>query len=721
MKKIFKKFIKKDLSKQPIVQYDGVEEGFFVGWCATYIGEVAIFIEGVKVAEGLCDQVREDVKEILGIEAKGFHILFDGSAIEYSWLFRDELSVSVVALNDENIRFDSTVTANQLVEQVLFYNKQSISELKNTIEKSLLWNEEYYCSQLRTDRVMATDKIKDYILFGAKLRKDPCVHFSTNYYLTTAKNGDLINENPLIHYLHFGEKNGFRVNPYFDPISYENSNKDVTDWEHSLLAHFVLHGDKEGRQYSDIHTETFITKEEITYVENEFPFAKKVGFEESMGFCEYIILGKKFAMIVGWYVSDNELIEVAVSQNNSSDMLAENAKIITCNRPDVKKAFPNKNVKDFSGFVALVEINNRASMKADGSLSVHLVDDRGSISVQSQMIYLADENKNINCSRILNSWNPELSEHQTLAATVILPMIHELYPVDDIVSSNRHNYGAVNDAPVGTVIIPLYGRFDFMRYQISNFSRYGGLGNIEVIYVVDDPSIEVKVLKLAVELHKIFNFNFSVVSLANNVGFGRANNIGVEYATAENLILLNSDVLPKDGDWANKLIDHLNCLPDAGLVGARLLFEDESIQHDGMLPMLLEEYPGLIFNDHPMKGWPVSLSHNEPKSAECPLVTAACVAVKKLFFKQLGGFDSAYVLGDFEDSDLCLRAIDKGKTNYICRDITLNHLERLSQNLVEAGDWKHKLTLLNANTYNQRWSKNLKILFPDVLKELNNA
>ena len=122
-----------------------------------------------------------------------------------------------------------------------------------------------------------------------------------------------------------------------------------------------------------------------------------------------------------------------------------------------------------------------------------------------------------------------------------------------------------------------------------------------------------------------------------------------------------------------------------------------------------------------MKGLPVSLSNKEKIPEACVLVTAACVAIKKSLFNSLNGFDPAYVLGDFEDSDLCLRAIDQGKINYICRDITLNHLERLSQNLVEPGDWKHKLTLLNANTYNQRWSKNLQTLFPVELKEFKNA
>ena len=86
-------------------------------------------------------------------------------------------------------------------------------------------------------------------------------------------------------------------------------------------------------------------------------------------------------------------------------------------------------------------------------------------------------------------------------------------------------------------------------------------------------------------------------------------------------------------------------------------------------------------------------------------------AISKSLFEEVGGFDPAYVLGDFEDSDLCLKVLEAGKRNVICRDVELNHLERQSQNLVEAGDWKHKLTIYNAITYNQRWSQKLNQLF----------
>lgn len=665
MKKILKKLFKKETNNvNPILQYDGIEEGYFVGWVSSDVTHIEIFIEGEKVAEGMCNQVRDDVKRILGVDAKGFYILFDGVNINPNWLFTEKLTVTVVALNDNNIKTESTISPSKLVADVLFYNKQLISHYKAIIVDSSLWDETYYCAKIKGDRVAATDKVKDYILFGNKLNMDPCATFSTEKYL-----------NELVH---------------------NTGNSD------EIKVPAIIHSLSEAPK-AIINTDVVDVN------------------EDRLGYCEYVILGSQFAMIVGWYISDDTLAEAFISLRNHHNMLASNAKIMHISRPDVKAAFPNRNVDDLSGFMALVEITEKSSFDSKVSLSIHLSDEMGAISVNPEHIYFGDVDTNINCSRILNNWNPELVEHKAIAGSVILSMIHELYPTNKPVASKRYDYGTLNTQPKGSVIIPLYRRFDFMRYQISNFSRYKGMNDIEVIYVVDDPSISLSVLKLAVELHKVFNFNFSVVTLENNVGFGRANNMAVEYATSENLILLNSDVLPKDGAWAKQLIDNLTTLPNAGLVGARLLFEDESIQHDGMAPMLLGQYPGLIFNDHPMKGLPVSLSNKEKIPEACVLVTAACVAIKKSLFNSLNGFDPAYVLGDFEDSDLCLRAIDQGKINYICRDITLNHLERLSQNLVEPGDWKHKLTLLNANTYNQRWSKNLQTLFPVELKEFKNA
>ena len=141
---------------------------------------------------------------------------------------------------------------------------------------------------------------------------------------------------------------------------------------------------------------------------------------------------------------------------------------------------------------------------------------------------------------------------------------------------------------------------------MSAFARFGGTEDLEIIYVVDDPSISSGVSVLASELLAIFGVSFSVVHIQTNVGFGMANNIGASFASADKLILMNSDVLPSDATWANTLLDHVDNLPSAGIVGVRLIYEDGSIQHDGMAPFVSHDYPDLFMNGHPMKGWPLS-------------------------------------------------------------------------------------------------------------------
>ena len=74
-------------------------------------------------------------------------------------------------------------------------------------------------------------------------------------------------------------------------------------------------------------------------------------------------------------------------------------------------------------------------------------------------------------------------------------------------------------------------------------------------------------------------------------------------------------------------------------------------------------------------------------------------------YEELGGLDEQYLLGNFEDSDLCLRAITKGYRNYLVPSVLLYHLERKSQDLVEDIDWKNRVTLFNCWQHSARWGK----------------
>jgi GT2 family glycosyltransferase len=425
---------------------------------------------------------------------------------------------------------------------------------------------------------------------------------------------------------------------------------------------------------------------------------------------EMVLYDGDSLFMCGWILDKGNLKSVSF-EDAADKYRIESKDILRYARQDVAEAFVDEiKLTTQPGFTLRIPLTAPIPAKRLKKLKLSVAVNDTETNVLIPNVFNLDESPLVNVQRVMNGWNLHNKKHRQLCDSTIQPVIKNIFPMDKTTRSSRVDFGLVS-SPKASVIIPLYGRYDFMRYQLSNFSRFESLKDYEVLYVVDDPKISHAVEELAKELSVVFPQPFSVITLAENMGFGGANNIGVKYATSDNLILLNSDVLPKDGTWADKMIAQIDNNDDVGVVGARLLFEDNSIQHDGMAPMVLKEYPELLLNDHPNKGWPVSLSKNPAKVADCPLLTAACIAISKSLFEEVGGFDPAYVLGDFEDSDLCLKVLEAGKRNVICRDIELNHLERQSQNLVAAGDWKHKLTIYNAMIYNRRWSQKLHELF----------
>ncbi len=422
--------------------------------------------------------------------------------------------------------------------------------------------------------------------------------------------------------------------------------------------------------------------------------------------CEYAIETATHYFIAGWVLDDSQA-ELFCLKDNKGNTVASFEEGIRIRRKDVVDAFGDTPMTRSAGLNFIFSKDESFDEKEKAKVLKLAFTYKGEeVTLPIDNVYTASQDPATNAMRLLNTWQPHSPSHLK-KASAFSAVLREIFPADVRASATRFDFNTQVQNPTASLIIPLYGRYDFMRYQLSHFGRFVQTQQCEVIYVVDDPSIANQVMKLAREMEVISSQPFSVLLLSQNLGFGKANNIGVEHAQSDIVALINSDILPKSPDWLEKLLETAR-QPDAGIVGARLLFEDESLQHDGMAPMTVREYPGLLFNDHPKKGWPKSLAPFDQPVAPCPLITAACWVMKKSLYQELGGFDPEYVLGDFEDSDLCLRMLELGKTNYIRRDVELYHLERQSQNLVKPGQWKHNITVLNAVYFNNKWHSTLK-------------
>lgn len=421
---------------------------------------------------------------------------------------------------------------------------------------------------------------------------------------------------------------------------------------------------------------------------------------------EYVIAVDGHLCLVGWVLDGGGTEKFALNTNKTTYTQHSSFRYT---RSDVNNAFSNEaSATVNAGFILVFSDPELTSSPSAKDVKLQLTLDGKSEVMVAQQVFNGKADPMTNVQRLLNNWQ-STSPSQLQKGEMFLPVLHGIYPANTNVNVAEHIYGEPSLSPSVSVIIPLYGRIDFMRYQLSNFGRNVDRNAVEVIYVLDDPKLANQARKLASELETITAFPFKLIVLSKNVGFGRANNIGVDHASADTLLLLNSDILPKNKGWIASLQDSLS-KPTTGIVGARLLFEDDTIQHDGMAPMRVKEHPGLWFNDHPKKGWPKHIAYTNRHETECPLLTAACWMLRKEDFNAVGGFDPVYVLGDFEDSDLCLKVEALGKKNVIRHDIELYHLERQSQNLVQPGRWKHNVTVLNAITYNNRWKDELSAM-----------
>ena len=88
-----------------------------------------------------------------------------------------------------------------------------------------------------------------------------------------------------------------------------------------------------------------------------------------------------------------------------------------------------------------------------------------------------------------------------------------------------------------------------------------------------------------------------------------------------------------------------------------------------------------------------------------PAVTGALLMIKKDLFLKIGQFDRAFIKGDFEDADLCLKARMNGGSIGLYKTDGLFHLERQSIRLMDVGSARMALTYLNCITFNERWGK----------------
>ena len=201
--------------------------------------------------------------------------------------------------------------------------------------------------------------------------------------------------------------------------------------------------------------------------------------------------------------------------------------------------------------------------------------------------------------------------------------------------------------PLISIIIPNKDHTDDLEKCLNSVYTKSTYKNFEVI-VVENNSTETETFEYYENAKNKYN-NFRVITWESGFNYSAINNFAVKQAKGEYVLLLNNDIEVITPDWIEQMLMFAQRY-DVGAVGSKLYYDDDTIQHAGVIVGLggVAGHSHKYFNrENP--GYMARAVIAQNLSA----CTAACLLVKKSVYDQVGGLDEEYAVA-FNDVDFCM-------------------------------------------------------------------
>ena len=263
-----------------------------------------------------------------------------------------------------------------------------------------------------------------------------------------------------------------------------------------------------------------------------------------------------------------------------------------------------------------------------------------------------------------------------------------------------HTRFVLNGEPLVSVIIPNKDHHQDLDLCIRSLMEKGTYKNLEFI-VIENNSTEEATFSYYEQIQKEFP-NVKVVTWKEGFNFSAINNFGVQFAKGEYLLFLNNDTEIIEKDVIQEMLGYCQ-REEVGAVGARLLYQDDTIQHAGVVVGFGGIAGHTFIGLHRAEN---SYFHRAMCAQDYSAVTAACLMTKRSLFDQAGGFTEELAVA-FNDIDFCMKIRSLGKLVVYNPYALLYHYESKSRGLE---DTPEKVARFNREIaiFAKRW--------PDILK-----
>lgn len=268
-----------------------------------------------------------------------------------------------------------------------------------------------------------------------------------------------------------------------------------------------------------------------------------------------------------------------------------------------------------------------------------------------------------------------------------------------IPSTYRIQY-KIQGEPLVSILIPNKDHIDDLEKCIDSIMEQSTYTNIEII-VIENNSTDQATFDYYQSVVKEYP-SVRVITWEKGFNYAAINNFAVEHAKGDYLLLLNNDIEIITPDWIEQMLMFAQ-RDDVGIVGCKLYYEDDTVQHGGVI-IGLGGVAGHAHKDFERNapGYMYRLQIVQNFSA----VTAACMMVSRNIYQQVGGMDEGYQVA-FNDVDFCLQVRKAGYLVVFTPYAELYHYESKSRGVEDTPE-KQQRFIGEVMRFQERWKDILK-------------
>ena len=259
----------------------------------------------------------------------------------------------------------------------------------------------------------------------------------------------------------------------------------------------------------------------------------------------------------------------------------------------------------------------------------------------------------------------------------------------------------IQGSPRVSIVIPNKDHIEDLRRCITSILEKSTYDNYEII-VVENNSTTEEIFDYYKQIQE--NPNIRVITYEGDFNYSKINNLGVSHAQGDYILLLNNDTQVITLDWIEELLMYAQ-RGDVGAVGAKLFYEDRTIQHAGVV-LGLGQHRTAGHSHYRVSSNNLGYMGRLCYAQNVMAVTGACLMMRKDVFDKLGGLDENFAVS-LNDVDLCVRAWKAGYINVFTPFAELYHVESVSRGMDDQGE--------KAQRYNKE-SEAFRLKWKEVLE-----